>query len=157
MTRSRERAGLARVGVTRAVFDGAVLPSPGTRRAMPVRWNIDPNLGLTTVTAEGRLDLQAALDTMTELYAQPSYRPPMLDLWDLRAAELDSAPGDVQAFVRFLEGSRGENGTAKTALVVGRTADFGLSRQYQAYAEMSLPLSINVFTSLDEARAWLGV
>ncbi|MFO7563295.1 MAG: STAS/SEC14 domain-containing protein [Enhygromyxa sp.] len=123
---------------------------------MPITWNIDEDAKLVIVRVVGRLTLGDARQALIELYAQPSYRPPMVDLWDLRAAKIDSGPGEVEAFVRFIQGSRGDHGTDKTALVVASMVDFGISRMYQAHVEASLPISIRAFTQLDEAYAWLG-
>jgi hypothetical protein len=123
---------------------------------MPITWDIDEDAGLVTVRVVGPLTLDDARQALTELYAQPSYRPPMVDLWDLRAAEIDPGPGEVEAFVRFIQGSRGDRGTEQTALVVASVADFGISRMYQAHAEASLPISVRAFTRIDEAYAWLG-
>lgn len=122
---------------------------------MPITWDIDEQAGLVTVRVVGPLTLDGAREALKELYAHPSYRPPMVDLWDLRAAQIDSGPGEVQAFVRFIQGSRGDHGTDQTALVVASMVDFGISRMYQALAEASLPISIRAFTQLDEAYAWL--
>lgn len=123
---------------------------------MPITWHIDEDAGLVTVRVVGPLTLAAAQQTLTELYAQPSYRPPLVDLWDLRAAQIEASPGEVQAFVRFIQASRGTRGTDQTALVVNNTADFGLSRMYQAHVESSLPISVRAFTRIDDAYAWLG-
>jgi hypothetical protein len=123
---------------------------------MPITWDIDDNAKLATVRVVGPLTLDGARQVLMELYAQPSYRPPMVDLWDLRAAQIDSSPGDVQAFVRFIQGSRGDHGTEQTALVVSNLVDFGISRMYQAHAEASLSVSVRAFTQLDEAYAWLN-
>lgn len=122
---------------------------------MTITWNIDEDAGLVTVRVVGPLTLDDARGALMELYAQPSYHPPMVDLWDLRAAQIDSSPGDVQAFVRFIQGRRGDRGTERTALVIADMVDFGISRMYQAHAEASLSISIRPFTRLDEAYAWL--
>ena len=122
---------------------------------MTIEWHIDEDAGLTTITVSGRLTFDRVRATMLELFAQPAYRPPMADLWDLRAAKIDPGPGEVSEFVRFLESSRGESGTERTALVVTRAVDFGISRMYQAHAEVRLPLTIRVFEELGQARSWL--
>jgi hypothetical protein len=131
----------------------AIVTKHGER--MPITWDIDEDAAIVTVRVVGSLTLEGARQALVELYAQPSYRPPIVDLWDLRAAQIDSGPGDVAAFVRFIEGSRGDRGTDQTALVVANMVDFGISRMYQAHAEASLPISIRAFTQLDEAYAWL--
>lgn len=123
---------------------------------MPITWDIDEDAKLVTVRVVGQLTLDGARQTLMELYAMPSYRPPMVDLWDLRAAQIDSSPGDVQAFVRFMQGSRGDRGTDQTALVVANLVAFGISRMYQAHAEGILPVSVRAFIRLDEAYEWLG-
>lgn len=123
---------------------------------MPITWHIDETAALVTVRVHGALTLEAARQTMMELYAEPSYRSPIVDLWDLRDAEIDSGPGDVQRFVQFMQLRRGEHGSDRTALVVARGADFGISRMYQTLAEATLPISVNVFTQLEDAYAWLG-
>jgi hypothetical protein len=122
---------------------------------MTITWHIDEAAGLVTVRVVGPLTLDDARSALVELYAQPSYRPPIVDLWDLRAAQIDSNPGDVQAFVRFIQTNRGEHGTERTALVIADMVDFGISRMYQAHAEASLPISVRAFTKLDEAYEWL--
>jgi hypothetical protein len=122
---------------------------------MSITWNIDEDAKLATVRVVGSLTLESARQALMELYAQPSYQPPMVDLWDLRAAQIDSGPGDVPALVRFIQGNRGNHGTDQTALVVASMVDFGISRMYEAHAEASLPISIRAFTQLDEAYAWL--
>jgi hypothetical protein len=122
---------------------------------MPITWDIDEDARLVTVRVVGQLTLDGARQALMELYDRPSYRPPMVDLWDLRAAQIDSGPGDVQAFVRFIQGSRGDRGTDQTALVVANLVDFGISRMYQAHAEGILPVSVRAFIRLDEAYAWL--
>jgi hypothetical protein len=122
---------------------------------MPITWDIDEGAQLATVRVVGPLTLDAARQALMELYAQPGYRPPVVDLWDLREAQIDADPGDVQAFVRFIQGSRGDQGTDQTALVVASLFDFGISRMYQAHAEATIPISIRAFTRLDEAYEWL--
>ena len=122
---------------------------------MPITWDIDEGAQLATVRVVGPLTLEAARQALMELYAQPAYRPPVVDLWDLREAQIDADPGDVQAFVRFIQGSRGDQGTDQTALVVASLFDFGISRMYQAHAEATIPISIRAFTRLDEAYEWL--
>ncbi|HVI02558.1 MAG TPA: hypothetical protein VM869_27815 [Enhygromyxa sp.] len=122
---------------------------------MPITWDIDETAKLVTVRVVGPLTLDGARQALKELYAEPSYRPPMVDLWDLRDAEIDRGPGDVEAFVRFIQVSRGDRGTNQTALVVSSMAEFGISRMYQAYAEVSLPISVRTFTRIEEAYAWL--
>jgi hypothetical protein len=123
---------------------------------MPITWHIDEDAALVTVRVHGALTLEGARQSLMELYAQPSYRSPMVDLWDLRDAEIDSGPGDVQRIVQFIQGNRGERGSDRTALVVARAADFGISRMYQTLAEGTLPFSVQVFTQLDQAYNWLG-
>ena len=123
---------------------------------MPITWNIDEDAALVTVRVDGALTFDGARQTLTELYADPRYRSPIVDLWDLRDAEIDSGPGDVQRFVQFVQLSRGERGIDQTAIVVARPADFGISRMYQSLTEATLPISVQVFTQLDEAYAWLG-
>jgi hypothetical protein len=123
---------------------------------VPITWNIDEGAAIVTVRVDGALTFDGARQTLMELYADPRYRSPIVDLWDLRDAEIDSGPGDVQRFVQFVQLSRGERGIDQTAIVVARPADFGISRMYQSLTEATLPISVQVFTRLDEAYAWLG-
>jgi hypothetical protein len=123
---------------------------------MPITWHIDEHAAIVTVRVEGALTLDGARQTLTELYTDPRYRSPIVDLWDLRDAEIDSGPGDVQRLLQFIQLSRGDRGSDRTALVVARPADFGISRMYQSLAEATLPFSVQVFTQLEEAYAWLG-
>jgi hypothetical protein len=123
---------------------------------MPITWHMDEKAALVTVRVQGALTLEGARQALMSLYAEPKYRSPMVDLWDLREAEIDSGPGDVQRFVQFIQASRGDRGSDQTALVVARPADFGISRMYQTLAEGTLPFSIQVFMRIEDAYAWLG-
>ena len=124
---------------------------------MPASWTIDEHARLTTVTIAGRFTLPEAQQTLLELYAQPSYNRPMVDLWDLREAQLEAGPGDMLRFVRFMLGRSGGARTDRTALVVVAGGhQFGLSRMYQTYADTMLSLPVSVFTDVDQALAWLG-
>lgn len=123
---------------------------------MPIDWDIDEHAMLATVRVSGAMTLSDARQALTQLYAQPCYRPPMVDLWDLRAAEIDTNPGEVAALVHFIEGHRGEHGTDRTAVVVSNAVEFGITRMYQAHAEGCLPIAIQVFTRLADAYSWLG-
>ena len=68
---------------------------------MPITWNIDEDAGVVVVRVVGPLTPEGARQTLLELYQQPAYRSPLVDLWDLREAQIDSGPGDVEAWLFY--------------------------------------------------------
>lgn len=123
---------------------------------MTIRYRIDRERGIAFVEAEGVLDDAALLDFAQRASSDPEYTSGIHELVDFRRAELGAltTPAIRKAAETFLAGARSPQ--VKVALVVDSDAGYGLSRMYQAFRGDG-PGAPQVFRSLAEARAWLGL
>lgn len=114
----------------------------------------EPNIALTIFTVVGEVTVKEVSDqTLTYLSDKPSE----LTLWDFTSGFLqDFSSQELKRLV--LTGDvvleKIENG--KAAIVTSSDHDYGISRMFQAYSEMSdFPLEIDVFRDMTAARKWL--
>ncbi len=122
---------------------------------MPLRYEIDADLGLVTVTATGTLRYDDVTAAFLERIADPEYRPGMHLLLDGREAIFEFASDDISRLVEFYESRRADRGTGfRFALVSGLDVTFGMGRMFEVYAD-KLPEDIGVFRDFDEARRWV--
>lgn len=73
-------------------------------------------------------------------------------------SSLDTSPlesGDIRNIVAFLEMRKAKLRPKKHALVATSTITFGFARMYQILSEGVLPISIQVFSSREQALEWL--
>ncbi|MDD2337582.1 MAG: STAS/SEC14 domain-containing protein [Geobacteraceae bacterium] len=63
--------------------------------------------------------------------------------------------GDIRNIVAFLEMRKEKLRPRKNAFVAASTITFGFARMYQILSEDVLPMSIQVFTSREQALEWL--
>jgi hypothetical protein len=73
-------------------------------------------------------------------------------------SSLDTSPlesGDIRNIVSFLEMRKEKLRPKKHALVAASTITFGFARMYQILSEGVLPISIQVFSSREQALGWL--
>ncbi len=122
---------------------------------MPVRYGIDADLNLITVTATGTLHYDDVTAAFIERVSDPAYRPGMNILLDGRDAVFEFTGADTRRLVAFFESRRAERGTGfRFALVSGLDVTFGMGRMFEAHAH-KLPEDIMVFRDFEEARRWV--
>ena len=125
---------------------------------MPISTQVDSIRGLRyhVVTQTLRLDefreaLQAVLD-----FAGPE--PAMDELWDLRDLRPDHpvlGVEELKTLVYSCDRDWARRTTARAAIVVSRTVDYGMARMGQTLMEMKAPDRVMVFRCVKTARRWL--
>ena len=120
---------------------------------MPAVHEIDLARRLVLTFESGELsdeDLRGLYDRIRD---DPAFDPSFRQLCDLRKVTRITTSIET---LRFLAQSHVFLPGAKRAFVVGREVDFGLARLFQAYSEVE-GQTVEVFRSMSEAEAWLGL
>jgi hypothetical protein len=105
---------------------------------------------------EGKLDFDALVAELRDIYGDPSFRPDQDSLWDLRGARLATvSTPEVRRIVDLVLKHWGTEGAPRSALVVSTEADFGMARMYEMLIAAELGPSVGVFRDVEEAEAWL--
>jgi hypothetical protein len=124
---------------------------------MPLKFEIDPQANLITVTGTGRLTYHDFKAGFEERLGHPQYKPGMDILYDLQAASIDITLQEIKQGTAFFKNRQQERGAGfRFAIVVSTVGTYGISHLYQAYAE-ELPEEIRVFRDMAEAKQWLGM
>lgn len=123
---------------------------------MVVETAIDIQTGVLMRTVRGAISFEEFTRVIEETLVHPDFRPGMDSIWDLRQADLTNLTReDMRRIVEYIERQDETRGTGyKAALVVSREVDYGFTRMYKTYAD-GLPVRLDIFRSLEEARAWL--
>jgi hypothetical protein len=109
---------------------------------------------LTTVTVEGTVTADQVRGQIVQFL---SGDPTQLVVWDIRRGSLSGMTAEnmrmiISAGAPFAH--RRRNG--RTAIVSTQDVDFGLSRMFQAIAELQhIPFEVEVFRDMELAMAWL--
>lgn len=111
------------------------------------------NVVYTRVT--GDVQSQQVVEKLSSLINDPSYRPGLNGLVDLRRSTTHSSTEDVRHIAELLIASRERIGQSRTAIVVADELAFGLTRMFEAYAEDS-SINTRIFWNMDEAYDWLA-
>ena len=123
---------------------------------MPVKTKIDPAQGVRVHTVTGELTVHELKATLVALYDDPNFQSGHDALWDLREASLTGfTADDVRHIVNLVKDGWVDRGSAKAAMVVSRTADFGMVRMYEIQLATADEDRTSVFRDIDEAYAWL--
>ena len=113
------------------------------------------NLRIHCVT--GALTFDELVNTLKEIYSAPDFDPDMNSLWDLREADVSTfETPDIQNLKNFVGKHWGTKGKSKSAIVVSRDLDFGLSRMYEFYLQAKSSSEVQVFREYDEALKWIA-
>ncbi len=124
---------------------------PGT-----IESSLDSTRDLTMYTVNGEFTAEQVSETIREYYAgNPTHRV----IWDFTAASFEkiaaTVPQQMADVARQHSEVRVEG--AKTALVFGSDAGFGLGRMFETFQELqNAPVAYRSFRSRDEALDWLG-
>lgn len=105
----------------------------------------------------GEFNSQVAVEIMDSNYANPRFQV-LNDLWDLREALGDEMDyGRIRNVVEHIR-DRGSRRHKRSALVVTDPLHVGLSKIYQALAELEEghSFSVRVFQDLESAEKWLA-
>jgi hypothetical protein len=123
---------------------------------MPIDLQLDKTNDVIYRTVTGRVSADELLENLECTRNHPDYHPGMASLSDMRDYVHQATNADIrriaQFFTEHLEDIRG----SRAAIVVSKTASYGMSRMLQSYLE-GAPLSVLVTYDLAEAKQWLGI
>ena len=121
---------------------------------MPISFNIDRNRDLTILIFSGEVTLTEFINT---LHTYIDNKPTTYEIYDLRDLSGDRFSADeIKELARFLSKSVPKRPSGgKTAVIVDRDIDFGLSRMISMMMDQLVQYQIEVFRSVDDAYAWL--
>jgi hypothetical protein len=79
-------------------------------------------------------------------------------LWDFSKASLSRiSSNQIETILDYIKQHAEKRAGGKTAIVVSKTLEYGMSRMIQTLSELiSIPLEIKIFRSIEEAVQWLG-
>jgi len=123
---------------------------------MTITTHIDKEANLRHHKVTGPLTKDELIEKLKEVYSEPDFDPDMNTLWDLREADLSSffSP-DIQEVRDFVSEHWGTGGKSRSALVVSRDLNYGLSRMYEAFLKGKTSSEVAVFRDYDDAVKWI--
>ena len=114
------------------------------------------DIDLTTVVAEGQIEVKDLLKWMKEYYEGTVTE---LILWDFAGADL--SPVDDSGFAKLLEALKGRDDArawGKTALVYADQSGYQKGRDFVKLAESrDIEFEVRAFRDMNKARLWLGL
>lgn len=116
----------------------------------------DPDLPYVRLKAEGVMTPADFSRMFQDLVAHPRWQPGLYILSDysgIEAAHLSSE--DIRAMAAFYTTLAEHIGPGRSALVAGGSLEYGLGRMWISWTEMKVSRQVRVFSSIEEARAWL--
>ena len=123
---------------------------------MPIDVCIDTGRNLITRTGRDLVTVDECIQSLEEVLTHPDYQPGMKSLSDMRDVSHQLTAGDVRRIAQVVASNHEEPVNARAAIVVSKTAAYGLSRMLQIHLEgEGLPMAVSVFYDVDEARQWL--
>lgn len=119
-----------------------------------IKQSTDVEKDLTTFTVEGRVKVNDLIQGVENFY-QGEYT--LNVLVDLALADLSGIEGpQVDQLSLTSKKYAHLRPDGKTAIVISRTVDYGMSRMFEIHTEIrNIPLRYHVFFDIKEAQAWL--
>lgn len=121
---------------------------------MPIAYAIDHQKRLIYETWTGEVTAPGLAAYWTRYLADPEVLEIRRTIVDLRAAVISLRGIDFDDLIKTIVLPVLQDRKWTTAIVVGGTVQFGVSRQYQVFAERYSKDSI--FFSMAEAEQWIG-
>jgi hypothetical protein len=119
---------------------------------MPITYRLDRDAGIIEETWTGSVSIQQLRDYWTGYLADPEVIALRRTVVDMRAADIDFTGAELASLVQSVLPVLGELRWL-SALVVSHPVQFGVGRQYQAFAETYSKDAI--FENIDSAKTWL--
>lgn len=130
--------------------------SNSSEKQKTVETIIDTDAGLITFKVTGDLGLDDIGQALEGLYDNPKFRPGMNSLWEIKNGTISVTATELPDLIELLKQQSSKRGAGyRTAIVVRRNMDFGLSTVFQMHA-YSLPFEIKVFQSLTQGKRWVS-
>ena len=121
-----------------------------------ISWGGDPEDA--RITTWGTATLEGLDAWVQEGLSDPRYRSGMHILVDHRQLDWSGlSPANVQERIELFARHAARLDSARAAVVMRSPVNFGIARMEQAYIELhsELKIEIGVFTSIEDARAWI--
>lgn len=125
---------------------------------MPINTHVDSIRGLRYHVVTQTLRLDEFRDTLQAVLELTGPEPEMDELWDLRDLRPDHpvlGVEELKTLVHTCDRDWAKTTTARAAIVVSRTIDYGMARMGQTLMEMKAPDRVMVFRSVRTAHRWL--
>lgn len=112
---------------------------------------------LAIVTIGGEVTFEMLRDGYLGLLAHPDHKKGMDAIWDTTAAKSSTlTDAELDGFRDLLRDHIDpEAGQVKTAIVSPTDVTFGMARVIQSMYDAELPVTFGVFSTIEEAEAWL--
>ena len=122
---------------------------------MPVVTRVNPETATVVFDCGGRIVLEEIARAFNEMFDDPSFRPGMHAMWDMRNASIGLYAQQIPDVLRMIRERQSERGTGyRVAILVSGSPDFGLSTLFEMSAH-SMPFEVRVFRSHTQATQWL--
>jgi hypothetical protein len=122
---------------------------------MPVTTNADHDKQLTIHTVTGEPSFEEGMAAFKQFWEG---KPTQNVLWDFRKASLTRLSSiETEAMIDYIKQHAEKRSGGKTAILVSKDLEYGISRMAQTFAELkNIPFEMEIFRSIEEAIQWLG-
>lgn len=120
---------------------------------MPITYTIDREAKLITEVWDGEVDAKCLEEHWKQYLEEPEVLAIRRTIVDLRRAKIIFKGTVMDALIERIVMPALKGLTWKSAIVIDNSLQFGVSRQYQVFADRYSKDSI--FTDIEEARNWL--
>ncbi len=121
---------------------------------MPIHYSIDPERRLVLATVRGDFTLDEIVASIDNAVQDSAFEPGFNVLSDHREVGNPITPTQLMQTVEHIGRDQSPLAGARWAVVTTKPASWGMMRAFAVWAE-SIPLTIQVFRSMEEAEAWL--
>jgi len=123
---------------------------------MEIQTKINTDRHLRKHKIVGVIDVPELRKMLRGYYESPEFDMTMNAIWDLSAADFSQVSTDqVRTLAEMVYHFWGQAGQSKSALVVTRDLDYGLSRMYEMLVAKSDKSQVRVFKKMDDAERWV--
>ena len=120
-----------------------------------ITFNQDCNYIL--IRTYGLTTLEGVLAFIRDLIDHPQFKPGRNIVQDHREVQASAlSSDDIRSIASFTQQHREELGNGKCALVMRATADFGMARMWESYADGHISLITRTFLSFSDAEQWIN-
>ncbi len=121
---------------------------------MAISYQILKDKRLVIVTTSGETNLNEAIQSLEQMFADPEYSLEYDLLWDDTERTTVFTYDDIQKMAQHFKHYRGDK-PPKRAFVVSRAVKYGMTRVFNTMASVSSQAQIGLFYDRKEALKWL--
>lgn len=121
---------------------------------MPIQRSIDADNGYTIEVWSGSISITYLKEYWTEFLSDPELLKIRRSIVDIRNAEIGFSGQELSDLIQWLVIPKLKGLSWTTAIIVAQPLQYGISRQYQVFADTYSKDAI--FTDYESAAAWLS-